>query len=76
MSPRKRKYFQKYFRILLREIGTIDSCKKPDIKNPHATVPLSVAGGSRRGKNMSGIKFFKNLQISLMGLKYTLNFNI
>jgi len=25
--------FQKYFRILLRGIGTIDSCKKPEFKN-------------------------------------------
>jgi hypothetical protein len=33
ISPRKGNIFQKYFGVLHRGLGTIDSCKKPDIKN-------------------------------------------
>ena len=33
ISLRKQKYFWKYFRILLQELGTFDSCKKPEFKN-------------------------------------------
>ena len=33
ISPQKPKKFQKNLGVLLRGLGTIDSCKKPEVKN-------------------------------------------
>ena len=33
ISPRKRKYFWKYFSMWIQRPGTIDSWKKPEVKN-------------------------------------------
>ena len=41
ISPRKRNIFQKYFGVLHRGLGNIDSCKKNRHQKSHASVPLN-----------------------------------